>query len=184
MNGWSLPQSLPVGGRQIPIRCDYRQILKIFGYLDDPGLPVFMRWRVALRLFYTEQIPAKDRQEAMERLVEFINCGQTEPAGHYGRLMDWQQDAPLIAAEVNKVAGQEVRALPFLHWWTFMAYFRAIGQGQLATVVAIRNKLQRGKPLEKWEQEFYRENRLAVDLKKRYSPEEMAQKQALEQMIK
>ena len=49
--------------------------------------------------------------------------------------MDWQQDAPLIAAGISKAAGQDVRTLPYLHWWSFLAWFDAIGEGSFATVV-------------------------------------------------
>ena len=95
------------------------------------------------------------------------------------REIDWQQDAELIVGGVNKVAGCEVRALPYLHWWTFIAYFMNIGSGPLATVVGIRHKLAKGQKLEKWEQQFYRENKEIVDLRPQLTKEEEAEKQRL-----
>ncbi len=89
----------------------------------------------------------------------------------------------MIVADVNKVAGVEVRAVEFLHWWTFMAYFHAIGEGQLSTLVSIRDKLRRGKKLEKWEQEYYRKNKDKVDLKKHYSAEELAEQERLKKLL-
>ena len=89
----------------------------------------------------------------------------------------------MIVADVNKVAGQEIRALPFLHWWSFMAWFHAIGEGQLSTVVAIRDKLRRGKPLEKWETDFYRENKERVDLPKRYSAQDLQEQERLKKLL-
>ena len=88
-------------------------------------------------------------------------------------------DAELIVGGVNKVAGGEVRALPYLHWWTFIAYFMNIGSGPLATVVGIRHKLAKGQKLEKWEQQFYRENKEIVDLRPQLTKEEEAEKQRL-----
>lgn len=79
--------------------------------------------------------------------------------------MDWQQDAPLIAAGISKAAGQDVRTLPYLHWWSFLAWFDAIGEGSFATVVAIRDKLRRGKRLENWELDYYRTHRAVVELR-------------------
>lgn len=70
----------------------------------------------------------------------------------------------MIVADVNKVAGREVRALPFCHWWTFIAWSDAIEEGQLSTAVFIHDKLRQGK-LEKWEQKFYRDHKQQVDLK-------------------
>ena len=89
----------------------------------------------------------------------------------------------MIVADINKAAGQEIRALPFLHWWSFLSWFHAIGEGQLSTVVAIRDKLAKGKKLEDWEKRFYRENRETVDLKKRYTRQELQQRQQLEQLL-
>ena len=47
------------------------------------------------------------------------------------------------------------------------------------TVVALRDKLRRGKKLEPWEREFYRAHRVEVDLHRPASPEADAEKQRL-----
>ena len=182
MTGWELPMAASLGGREYAICPDYRDILAVFAALEDPMEPEFVRWEVALALFYAEPIPREHRQEAMEYLASCLTCGRQEGmAGH--RLLDWQQDAAVIVADVNKVAGCEIRSLPFLHWWTFLSYFHAIGEGQLSALVAIREKLRTGKKLEKWEQEYYRKHKDRVDLKKRYNAEELAQKARLEALL-
>ena len=89
----------------------------------------------------------------------------------------------MIVADVNKVAGCEIRALPFVHWWTFLAWFGGIGEGQLATVVGIRQKLKRGKKLEPWEREYYQQHKADVDLKPRYTAEELAEQERLKKLL-
>lgn len=182
MNIWELPTSAAIGGVEYPIHADFRDILNIFRYLDDPDRPEYLRWRIAIALFYDGEIPDENAREAMEYLAEFISCGNqdTKPGP---KLLDWEQDAQVIVADVNKTAGAEIRALPFLHWWTFVAYFNAIGEGQLSTLVSIRDKLRRGKPLEKWEKEYYRKNKEQVDLKTRYSVEELAEQERLKKLL-
>ena len=182
MGLWNLPTSACIGGREYSIHADYRDILEIFQYLDDPDRPEYIRWKIALALFYEGEIPKAHFQEAMEYLTDFISCGErdSKPAP---KLLDWEQDAQVIVADVNKVAGTEIRALPFLHWWTFLSYFQAIDEGQLSTLVSIRDKLRRGKKLEKWEQEYYRTNKDRVDLKKRYSAEELAEQERLNKLL-
>lgn len=182
MSLWGLPDSAEIGGVRYPINADYRDILEIFRHLDDPDQPEYIRWRIALALFYEGEIPAEHRQEAMEYLAEFIACGEKNVRPGL-KLLDWEQDAQVIVADVNKVAGAEIRAVPFLHWWTFMAYFNAIGEGQLSTLVSLRDKLSRGKKLEKWEQEYYRKNKSRVDLKKRYSAEDLAEQERLKKLL-
>lgn len=89
----------------------------------------------------------------------------------------------MILAGVNQAAGQEIRALPFCHWWTFLSYFHAIGEGPLATVVSIRKKLSQGKKLEPWEKDYYRENPTLVDLKKTYTRQEAQERARLLRLL-
>lgn len=179
---WELPMSLKVGVKDYAIHGDFRDILDIFRHLNDRAQPEFVRWQVALALFYEDPIPEKHRAEAMEQMAWFLSCGRQE-RDPGPRLLDWEQDAHLIVADVNKVAGTEIRALPFLHWWTFLSYFHGVGEGQLSTLVSLREKLRTGKKLEPWEQEYYRKNRAQVELKKQYSPEELAEKERLEALL-
>lgn len=180
---WSLPTAVTLGDRAYGIRADFRDILKIIAVLEDPELPERIRWLVAVELFYREPIPDGLYPRAAGALADFIRCGQTEAHRPAVKLLDWAQDAPLIVADVNRVAGQEIRALPFVHWWTFTAWFHGIGQGQLSTVVAIRDKLRRGRKLEDWEKDFYRENRALVDLKTRYTEAEKQEQQRLQKLL-
>ena len=182
MSVWSLPTSAVIGGTEYPIHADFRDILEIFRYLDDPDRPEFLRWQIAVALFYEGEIPQAHLQEAMGYLAEFIDCGSRDSKPG-PKLLDWEQDAPMIIADVNKAAGAEIRALPFLHWWTFLSYFNAIGEGQLSTLISIRDKLRRGKNLEKWEKDYYRKNKERVDLKTRYSAEELAEQARLKQLL-
>lgn len=182
MNPWALPETAMIGGREYELNTDYRDIISIMGYLDDPDTPEFLRWQIAVALFYEGEIPEEHMQQAMEYLAAFISCGEkNEKPGP--KLLDWEQDSRAIVADVNKVAGREIRSLPYLHWWTFLSYFQTIGEGQLSTIVSIRDKLRRGKKLEKWEQEFYRENKSRVDFKKKYSAEDLAEQERLKKLL-
>lgn len=180
---WQLPTRARIGGREYALHCDYRDVLEIFSYFQDPDLPEYLRWRIALALFYEGQIPEEDRQEAMRYLAVFLNGGEDAPQRPSARLLDWQQDAQIIVADINKVAGQEIRSLPFVHWWTFLSWFHAIGEGQLSTLICLRQKLQKGQKLENWEKEYYREHKSRVDLSKRYSKEDILEQERLEKLL-
>ena len=78
---------------------------------------------------------------------------------------DWEQYFPMIIAPINRVAGQDVRALPYMHWWTFIGYYMEIGDCTFSTILDIRRKLRKHKELEKWEREYYNENRELIDFK-------------------
>lgn len=184
MRAWGLPRQAELDGVRYEIRTDYRDILEILRWLGgraDPELDAGGRWYVAMRLFYPEfaAMPQEVWPRATEFLTEFLAAGHRAAARPGPPLMDWQQDAPLIAAGISRAAGQDVRMLPYLHWWSFLALFDAIGEGSFATVVAIRDKLRRGKRLENWELDYYRTHREAVELRAPASAEENAEKQRL-----
>lgn len=181
MSVWQLPVTARIGEKEYTLHTDYRDILEIFSYLDNEELPEPVRWQIALGLFFEEEIPEEDLLAAAEYFSWFVSCGETQQTGE--KLLCWQQDAPMIVAEVNRVAGQEIRALPHLHWWTFLGWFHTVGEGRLSTVVSLRQKLRRGQALEPWEKTFYRENRATVDLKRRYSPQEQQERQRLQQLL-
>ena len=186
MNAWTLPVCVTVGGQPRAAYTDYRDILYLLNWLDGPrgaALRPDERWYVALALFYRDfaALGPALYPEAAAALAAFLAAGQpAAPAGP--RLIDWQKDAGLIVAGVNRAAGCEVRALPYLHWWSFIAWFAAIGEGALATVVAIREKLARGKRLEGWELEHYRAHRAQIDLRPEPTAAERAEKERLLRM--
>lgn len=184
MDLWSLPKTATIGGKEYEIRTDFREVLQIIKGFANPDFPEWIRWHIAVGSFFVGEIPTAHMREAMEFLTSFISYSFDETEAKPGPiLMDWDQDAKAIVADVNKVAGQEIRSLQYLHWWTFLSYFHAIGEGQFSTIVSIRSKLKKGKSLEKWEQEFYRENRERVDLKQRYSSEEIAEQERLKALL-
>ena len=177
-----------LGGVRYAIRSDYRDVLELLRWLNgqaDSALDQSERWYVAMRLFYPEfaALPQSLWPDATQFLTEFLAAGRREQPRPGPALMDWQQDAPLIAAGISKAAGQDVRTLPYLHWWSFLAWFDAIGEGSFATVVAIRDKLRRGKRLENWELDYYRTHRAVVELRGVESAEEQAEKRRLLELL-
>lgn len=177
---YSLPESLQVQGVDMPIRTDYRAVLDVIRALNDAELDGADRAYVALAILYRDLdlINVDNAAEAFEAAMWFVSGGETDDNDDRGnkdvRLMDWEQDFPLIVAPINKAAGCEVRAVPYMHWWTFLAYYREIGECAFSTIVSIRQKKKKHKKMEKWEEEFYRENRSRIDLKceHRYSDAE------------
>ena len=73
MSSWRLPTRLEVGGKAYPIHSDYRDILDILHRLNDASEPEFIRWRVALALFYEGDLPRSDYPEAMQKLLSLIH---------------------------------------------------------------------------------------------------------------
>lgn len=179
MSGWDdlLPKSLTVGGTRYDIRSDYRDIRWIITALTDAELDKSDRAEAALTVFYPDfdNMPPSDYQEALDRLAWFINCGRQEKDGkNKPKLIDWEKDFVLMVSPVNKVLGTEIRALEYLHWWTYRAAWDEIDPNcTWAQVLRIRNKKAKGKPLEKEEAAWYRENRDLIDIAPAYTKSDL-----------
>lgn len=187
MEVWKLPTKLNINGREWDIRTDYRAILDIIAALSDPDLDDDEKWLACLTILYIDfdKMPQSDYIEACEQAKTFIDMGlDADSKVKKPRTMDWEQDAQLLIPAVNRVLGQEVRAVEYMHWWTFLSAYMEIGECTFSHIVNIRMKRAKNKKLEKWEEEFLRENPDLVKLKKRLSEEELEEERLVEEMFK
>lgn len=194
MDAWKLPTSLNVNGVEYTIQTDYRVILDILAAMNDPDIfePGMSeeekqeeRSLTMLQILYIDfdTMPLSDWQEAAKKACEFIDCGIRDDGKPKPRTMDWEKDGPVIVPAVNKVAGKDVRSVKYMHWWTFFAMYMEIGESTFATIVSIRDKKRKGKKLEKWEQEFYRNNKILVDLNAKKVERSEEEKEALREIF-
>ena len=167
---YGLPVTISANNTVYPIRenGDYRMVLDCFDVLNDVDLSENERILAFLIIFYEDfndvesvlSVKEGELKPLIDNAFLFFNCGQPHnPAADVNfKTIDWSQDEQLISSAINKVAGKEVRAEPYIHWWTFMGYFNAVGESALSTVVGIRAKIAKGKKLEKYEQQFRQDN--------------------------
>ena len=188
-----LPEELTVGGEDYSIRTDYRNVLQVFEAFQDPDLTREEKWIVAIYLLFEDFSCANDvleaaqdgfdLGEAMEQISWFISAGQPEKQVLEQPTYNWTQDEQMIFSAVNKVAGKETRELEYLHWWTFLGYFNEVGEGTFSFIVGIRNKLNKGKKLEKHEKEFLSHNKELVLMKKQLTKEEQEKEDAYNALL-
>ena len=163
---YDIPTSIEIDGRKYKIRNDgdYRVILDCFQALGDTELTAKERLLAALIIFYTdfstiEDFSDLDLEKFVKEMYNFFNCNsETVGTQTSKKLIDWQQDEQLICSAINKVANKEIRSESYVHWWTFMGYFTAIGDAPISTIIHIRDKIVRGKSLEKHEREYRMNN--------------------------
>ena len=170
---FSLPDTVLFNESEYRVRTDFRVILEIFVMLDDPDLTDADKTEALLRMFYVER--PSDVEDAIRAFSEFVDprgSGNSKKSSSQ-HLISWQQDFDLMVAPINHILGAECRALPDLHWHTFLAAYLEIPPDSVfARVLRIREKLRSGKKLEKYERTWYRNNIDLVNLKPKYSTEE------------
>lgn len=165
---YDIPTSIQLKEGQFSIRKDgdYRMILDCFRALEDAELTPQEKLYAALIIFYNDLNSISDIyklgdvEEAVEKMYNFFNCNQPVSVGKSlnHKVIDWDLDSQLICSAINNVAHKEIRLEPYIHWWTFMGYYSAIGECPLSTIITIRHKMLTGKKLEDYEKEFRKEN--------------------------
>ena len=165
---YEIPTTIVIDDMEFPIRCrgDYRMVLDCFSCLNDFDLDKQERLYAALIIFYEDFNDLSDffgmDKDLISKLIKemynFMQCEETPMHSMPYKVIDWEKDSQLVCSAVNKIAHVEVRSVEYLHWWTFMGYFSEVGESVLSTVVNIRNKIKRGKKLEKYEREFKAHN--------------------------
>lgn len=194
MDAWKLPTSLCVGGTDYKIRTDFRVVLDILEAMNDPDLFLpdasekeiaMVRSDTMVQILYEDYqtIPPEDFAEACEKALDFIDMGMKDDGKKKPHTMDWQQDAQIIIPAINRVQGCEIRALPYLHWWTFLGAYMEIGDCLFSQVVNIRQKKAKHKKLEKWEKEFLNANKDLITLQKKISVEQKKEMDNLEKWL-
>ena len=162
-----LPTTLDIHGKPYKIRSDYRNILRIFEAFADNEINDREKLLVCLKRLFVDfsKIPQEDYPAAYQAAYRFLACNTQEDGKPPIRIFNWIKDEQIIFPAVNKVAGMEVRSVPYMHWWTFLGYFESVDpDGLFGTVLSLRQKKARGKKLEKYEQEFWRNNKAIMAL--------------------
>ena len=165
---YDLPTSIFIEDKKYKIReaGDFRVVLDCFSALGDIELGEDDRILASLIIFYDGfdldvlyNLDEDTLIQLTKEMFRFFNCGSEDTSDKpRPKLIDWDKDEQMIMSAVNKVAGKEIRAEKYMHWWTFLGYYMAVGESVLATVVSIRSKILSGEKLEKWEQKFRQEN--------------------------
>ena len=199
MDVWTLPTEIEISGVSYKIRTDWHDIINILIAMNDPNLNKEDKLLTMLDILYIDMeimedtgnlfvrckgknLTSSEVEEAMKKATEFIDAGITDDGAPKPRTMDWEHDAPIIFPAVNKAVGKDVRTLQ-MHWWTFLGFFMEIQEGTFTQVVSIRQKKAKHEKLEKWEQQFYRNNKKLIDLPRNETEEEKEERERLNNML-
>lgn len=193
MNLWELPTSVTANGHKYPIRTDYRAVLDVLTALSDkdmtgdtPAETNYIQSEIIRQIMFKEpdSVLPEDIEEAMKAVSDFIDMGTEKTGKPSPRIMDWEQDAALIIPAVNRVIGREIRLDKYMHWWTFLSAYMEMGECTFTHILSIRQKKATGKKLEKWEQDYIRDNKDVVLLKDKLTEQEMKERKEEEQALK
>lgn len=156
-----LPKKVEVDGVYYKIDTDFRTALSVMDIYNDGALSAYDKHIAAVQTMYTTKkksgklvtnIP-DNLVGAAEAIVAFLNGSRlgdetneevSEGSQESSKIpiLDYYEDEKLLFSAVNKVAGKEVRAEKYMHWWTFIGLCNAIDDNSsISHIMSIRNKL-------------------------------------------
>lgn len=140
----SLPLTVSVGGRDIPIAWDFRTGILFELLMQDSEVPDNEKAVAAFELYFPDanvEDVADNLDELAERLIWFYCCARTEkrkrnanaqknrPKTSFAkRIYDFDVDGPLIYAAFLSQYGVDLQEAEGLHWWKFCAMFDGLTQ--------------------------------------------------------
>lgn len=161
-----LPTSVIIGGREMPVRADYRAGIAFEQALSAPGLSEQQRLALALGVLY-EQMPENIGQ-AVEQALWFYRCGRQGSAGQDSeedqddgmakgpRVYSYEEDAPYIYAAFLSQYGLDLADVGFLHWWKFKALFAGLEERHEFVKIMRYRSVAISPKMPPEEQKFYR----------------------------
>lgn len=160
---YSPPETLRIGGKEYPVRTDFRDVLQYDRILKaDPGDG--SRLEEALR-FMLGVLP-DDAARAVDQLNWFVRCGDGEEKRYRPspkllgvnceKPMDYGLDARLIWSAFRRVYQIDLRQTGYLHWWDFQAMLEELPEDvRLNRVIRYRTIDTRNRNLSREERALY-----------------------------
>lgn len=142
-----LPQSVQIGNEITEINSSYRAGILLEQIMNDKELSDIEKISEALFLYYGPTGTDGDTDEKIEKILWFYSCGQFGTAedkketggSSQKRIYDFVFDADYIYAAFLSQYRIDLQEAQEMHWWKFMALFRALGaDNEICRIMQIR----------------------------------------------
>lgn len=119
-----LPKKIKVNNHIYDINYDYRSIINILLAFEDTELTYEEKLFIMVSNLYKDEIPSEDMEEAIEKAIKFIDCGEDYSANKTkSRVYSFDKDANYIFTGINSTHHIDIDEKPDLHWWKFVSFF-------------------------------------------------------------
>jgi len=141
-----LPETVQINGETIEVNSSYRAGILLEQIMNDKELSDLEKISEALFLYYGPSGMDGDIAAKIEQLLWFYSCGSagTESKKETGsraqkRIYDFVHDADYIYAAFLSQYRIDLQAEHDMHWWKFMALFRALdANNEICRIMQIR----------------------------------------------
>jgi hypothetical protein len=126
-----LPEAVWIQGVAYPVYTDFRNWIAFFDMIADETYRPSEKLLTSLK-WYREK-PPSDLLSAWNGLLQFADC-EENPSGAAPEKQDgnsrpyfsWSYDSAYVLGAFRQCYQMDLRTIPFLHWYEFMALFEAL----------------------------------------------------------
>ena len=167
MEFMKLPKTLNIEGEDREINSDFRPCFGIMQVFERGDLTGAEKLIAMVEILFRDDVPPELLDEAINKAWWFLDCGkftEHKQAYEHGKLYSWEQDEAFIISAVDRTTGISCRSIEYLHWWDFMAALMECKECTFSTLIHQRKLRRQGKQ-NKWDKEWWAENRSIAELK-------------------
>ena len=119
------PYTINVGGREVPIRCDFATGIKFSELVENQELDYKQKLEECLKLYLIDigDVVGLNINDVITAILDFYSCNEKaeKGAGRKGeRVLSYSQDANFIYSAFYEQYGIDLQEAQ-LHWWKFKA---------------------------------------------------------------
>lgn len=159
-NAEELSTEIELDGAILYLNTDWRDIRHIIKLLNSTEYPQSTIAEACLKIFIDNFEDIIYKQNAIAILFDFISIGEKQNNDKpMPKEFDWEIDFSAIISDMNKISKcEDIRALPYMHWFTFVSIFNSIDEGNTSYRIKIRRKIRNHEKLTKDEKEWVSRN--------------------------
>lgn len=135
------PKSVMIAGTEYAINTSYRDCLFTIEQLQSSEFEPEEKLEILINNMYLED--PHDLQEAAEKALWFLRCGEEYKESNQPELCDFAQDSVYI---YNAFLKSNINLDDEdMHWWTFMSRFAELPESFFSRLVYLRAQKKKGK---------------------------------------
>jgi hypothetical protein len=182
-----LPKTVPIGGKDVPIRTDFRISMMFELLMTDAARTDEEKIIGALNLYYKEM--PSDLNEAAEQMILFYKCGKeeneytkklAESKSERKRVYSFDYDDDYIYAAFLGQYGVDLNSAK-MHWWKFRAMFNGLTDDNEFVKIMSYRAIDITRDMSKSQQDFYRKMKRIHEIPQ--SKEEQEKQNQIEQIL-
>ena len=196
-----LPTTIVVGGKEYPIKSDFRTSMLFEILMLDEDIEEKEKGDIAVKLYFEDIrfINDENAREVMEKILWFYTCGKSESEDECverqedeeesvenyqeERIYDFDIDDIYIYTAFLQQYGIDLQDIEYMHWWKFRAMFNSLNEDCKFSKILSYRSIDLSEIEDKKQREFYSKMKEVYKIHTKASREEQKKQELIKEML-